>query len=254
EMLELHPQLQVALEPYGIHVNIDDDTARQLACIVRHKPYIADNGTTLVTASLINKNPVDNKVVVDSYLEWIGEGPTSIAIKQFLCSYAKTLIEPLIAYIQDYGIALEAHMQNTIINLGPDYQMKFIIRDLGGSRIDLDTLKLKLPHVDITNSSLIAENIEAVIGKFQHSVIQNQIAELIHYFSKYEEVDERALFKLVGNIVDEAIDSQKAHAQVLKAVLFGPTISVKALLRMRMESKVKQYVTIKLKNPLYKEV
>ncbi|OIS56662.1 IucA/IucC family protein [Staphylococcus equorum] len=254
EMLELHPQLQVALEPYGIHVNIDDDTARQLACIVRHKPYIADNGTTLVTASLINKNPVDNKVVVDSYLEWIGEGPTSIAIKQFLCSYAKTLIEPLIAYIQDYGIALEAHMQNTIINLGPDYQMKFIIRDLGGSRIDLDTLKLKIPHVDITNSSLIAENIEAVIGKFQHSVIQNQIAELIHYFSKYEEVDERALFKLVGNIVDEAIDSQKAHAQVLKAVLFGPTISVKALLRMRMESKVKQYVTIKLKNPLYKEV
>lgn len=254
DMLKLHPQLQVALEPYGIHVNIDDDTARQFACIVRHKPYIADNGTTLVTASLVNKNPVDNKVVADSYLEWIGEGPTSIAIKQFLCSYAKTLIEPLIAYIQDYGIALEAHMQNTIINLGPDYQMKFIIRDLGGSRIHLETLKLKLPHVDVTNSSLIAENIEAVIGKFQHSVIQNQIAELIHYFSKYEEVDERTLFKLVGNVVDEAIDSQKAHAQALKAVLFGPTISVKALLRMRMENKVKQYVTIKLKNPLYKEV
>ncbi|MDG0844578.1 siderophore synthetase [Staphylococcus equorum] len=254
DMLELHPQLQVALEPYGIHVNIDDDTARQLACIVRHKPYIVDNGTTLVTASLVNKNPVDNKVVVDSYLEWIGEGPTSIAIKQFLSSYAKTLIEPLIAYIQDYGIALEAHMQNTIVNLGPNYQMKLIIRDLGGLRIDLETLKFKLPHIDVNNTSLIAENIESVIEKFQHSVIQNQIAELIHHFSKYEQVDETMLFELVGNIVDEAIDPQKAHAQVLKAVLFGPTISVKALLRMRMESKVKQYVTIKLKNPLYKEV
>lgn len=254
DMLALYPQLQVALEPYGIHANIDDDAARQLACIVRHKPYIADNGTTLVTASLVNKNPVDNKVVVDSYLEWVGEGITSIAIKQFLSSYAKTLIEPLIAYIQDYGIALEGHMQNTIVNLGPNHQMKFIIRDLGGSRINLETLKFKLPHINVTNTSLIAENIEAVIEKFQHSVIQNQIAELIHHFSKYEQVDETTLFELVGNIVDEAIDTQKAHAQVLKAMLFGPTISIKALLRMRMESKVKQYVTIKLKNPLYKEV
>ncbi|MDK9866118.1 MULTISPECIES: IucA/IucC family protein [Staphylococcus] len=254
DMLDLYPQLQVALEPYGIHVNIDDEAARQLACIVRHKPYIADKGTTLVTASLVNKNPVDNQVIVDSYLEWMGVGPTSIAIKQFMCSYAKTLIKPLIAYIQDYGIALEAHMQNTIVNLGPNNQMKFIIRDLGGSRINLETLKYKLPHIDITNTSLIAENIEAVIEKFQHSVIQNQIAELIHHFSKYDEVDERALFEVVGDIVYEAIDPQKAHAQVLKAVLFGPTISVKALLRMRMENKVKQYVTIKLKNPLYKEV
>ena len=35
-------------------------------------------------------------------------------------------------------------MQNTIVNLGPNYQMNFIVRDLGGSRIDLNTLTHKL--------------------------------------------------------------------------------------------------------------
>ncbi|WP_437272527.1 IucA/IucC family protein [Staphylococcus succinus] len=254
DMLDIYPQLQVSMEPYGIHVQADPDIARHLGCIIRYQPVIADNGLTLVTASLVNKNPVDNKAIVDSYLDWVGEGPTLDSIKQFMISYARTLIEPLIAYIQDYGIALEAHMQNTIVNLGPNYQMKFIIRDLGGSRIDLETLKSKLPNIDITNTSLIAENIEAVIAKFQHAVIQNQIAELIHHFSQYDQVNEAVLFDIVRDIINKAIDPSKAHAQILSKVLFGKYITVKALLRMRMESKVKQYVTIDISNPIYKEV
>jgi len=145
-------------------------------------------------------------------------------------------------------------MQNTIVNLGPNYQMQFIIRDLGGSRIDLSTLQQKLPNITLTNKSLIAENIESVIAKFQHAVIQNQIAELIHHFSQYDGVEETQLFEIVSEIVEQAIDPHKPHAQKLRNVLFGPTITVKALLRMRMESKVKQYVTIDLRNPIYKEV
>ncbi|MCI8278850.1 MAG: siderophore synthetase, partial [Staphylococcus xylosus] len=254
DMLAIYPQLQVAMEPFGIHAKTEPDDARHLACIVRHQPYVSDNGTTIVTASLVNKNPVDNQVTVDSYINWVNDDVTVDAIKQFLLHYSKALIDPLIAYIQDYGIALEAHMQNTIVNLGPNYQMKFIVRDLGGSRIDLTTLKYKIPNIDVTNTSLIAESIEEVIAKFQHAVIQNQIAELIHHFSQYEFVKASELFELVGEIVEHAIDPSKPHANKLKQVLFGETITVKALLRMRMESKVKQYVTIDLRNPIYKEV
>ncbi|WP_210134676.1 ferric iron reductase, partial [Staphylococcus sp. GDX8P105P-2] len=78
---------------------------------------------------------------------------------------------------------------------------------------------------------------ESVIAKFQHAVIQNQIAELIHHFSQYDGVEETQLFEIVSEIVEQAIDPHKPHAQKLRNVLFGPTITVKALLRMRMESK-----------------
>ncbi|WP_436862414.1 IucA/IucC family protein [Staphylococcus caeli] len=254
DMLDIYPELQVAMEPFGIHANTNADDARHLACIVRHQPYIADNGITLVTASLVNKNPVDNQVTVDSYLNWVSDGVSKDSILRFLSIYAQTLIKPLIAYIQDYGVALEAHMQNTIVNLGPNYQMRFIVRDLGGSRIDLQTLQHQRPNLKITNTSLIAENIEAVIAKFQHAVIQNQIAELIHHFTQYEFVTEDELFNVIREITERAIDSEKAHADILRQVLFGPKLTVKALLRMRMEGKVKQYVTIDLNNPLYKEV
>ena len=142
-LLDQYPGLQVAMEPFGAYADVEPDLARQLACIIRQKPVIFENGTTVVTASLVNPNPIDHKAIVDSYLEWLENDVTIDHIKYFIATYTQTLVKPLIAYIQDYGIALEAHMQNTIVNLGPNYQMKFLVRDLGGSRIDLTTLQQK---------------------------------------------------------------------------------------------------------------
>lgn len=254
DMLNIYPELKVSAEPFGEYVDVDADLARQLACIVREKPVLAQEGSTIVSASLVNRNPVDDDVIVDSYIKWINNEFTTESIEQFIRQYTSTLVRPLIAYIQDYGIALEAHMQNTIVNLGPNYQMNFLVRDLGGSRIDLQTLKHKLPDVKITNESLIADSIEAVIGKFQHAVVQNQLAELIHHFNQYDMVNEERLFKIVQQEIEAAIDANKNHAQALHRVLFGPTISVKALLSMRMENKVKKYLNTELENPIKKEV
>ena len=44
----------------------------------------------------------------------------------------------------------------------------------------------------MTNESLLAQSIEEVIAKFQHAVVQNQLAELIHHFNQYEDVVEKS--------------------------------------------------------------
>ena len=253
-LLQEFPELQVAMEPYGAYAHTASDLSKQLALIIRQKPTIYDYGCTVVTASLVNPNPIDNQAVVDSYLKWIENEITLDHIKHFIAIYTQTLVTPLIAYIQNYGIALEAHMQNTIVNLGPNYKMKFIVRDLGGSRIDLNTLKQKVPQIDVTNESLIADTIEEVIAKFQHAVIQNQLSELIHHFNQYDEVIEEELFEIVREEIEMAIDNDKPHAEKLKKILFGSTITLKALLSMRMENKVKKYLNTKLGNPIKKEV
>ncbi|MEJ7422955.1 siderophore synthetase, partial [Staphylococcus haemolyticus] len=76
-----------------------EDTARQLACIVRYQPQISNTGLTIVTGSLVNRNPVDNQIIVDSYIEWLGLKVSKASIKTFISNYALTLIKPLIAYI-----------------------------------------------------------------------------------------------------------------------------------------------------------
>ena len=189
---------------------------------------------------------------MDSYLEWLNQGITKESITTFIERYSQALIPPLIAFIQNYGIALEAHMQNTVVNLGPHFDIQFLVRDLGGSRIDLETLQHRVSDIKITNDSLIADSIDAVIAKFQHAVIQNQMAELIHHFNQYDCVEETELFNIVQQVVAHAINPTLPHANELKDILFGPTITVKALLNMRMENKVKQYLNIELDNPIKK--
>ena len=252
--LNQYTQLDVALEPYGLFAKTDSDDARQLACIIREKPFTKDDSILLVTGALVNKNVVDNEITVDSYLKWINDDINQHTIHQFMRNYTRQLVTPLLALIQDYGIALEAHMQNTLVHLGPKYQIQFIVRDLGGSRIDIKTLSQRLKHIEVENKSLLADSIEEVIMKFQHAVVQNQLAELIFHFKKYEFIKEEELFNIIQEEIEVAINDTKPHADTLRKVLFGPTITVKALLKMRMKKKVKKYLNISLDNPIKREV
>ena len=104
------------------------------------------------------------------------------------------------------------------------------------------------------NKSLLADSIEEVIMKFQHAVVQNQLAELIFHFKKYDFIKEEELFNIIQEEIEVAINDTKPHADILRKVLFGPTITVKALLKMRTKKKVKKYLNISLDNPIKREV
>lgn len=256
EMLDIYPTLSVASEPYGAHIDVEADLARQFAMIIRHSPEVhARDYTQLVTAVLTQVNPVDGQVVVDSLIEYLYGEINEQTIHQFMRKYMEALIPPLIGYIQQYGIALEAHQQNTILQIDKESErLSFIVRDLGGSRIYPDTLTQTVPVFEMTNESLISAEIEAVIAKFQHAVVQNQLGTLIHHFHHVHHIDEAPLYDIAADVIEQAIDPSHAHANALKRVLFGDKITVKALLNMRMKQKVKQYLQIDIKNPLEREL
>ncbi len=256
EMLDIYPTLTIAAEPYGAHLDVEADLARQFAMIVRYA--IEDkkqNHTQIVTAALTQINPVDGQIVIDSLIEYVYGEISQDTIVQFMTQYMQALIPPLIGYIQKYGIALEAHQQNTVLQIDKDTQaLSFIVRDLGGSRIEPQTLKQTVPELTVSNQSLITENIDEVIAKFQHAVIQNQLGTVIHHFHHRHGINEKVLYNVAGEIIENAITSNLNHAEALKRLLFDKKMTVKALLNMRMEQKVKQYVQIEIDNPLEREM
>ncbi|MBI5975884.1 IucA/IucC family protein [Staphylococcus canis] len=254
-LLEIYPSLKVATEPYGAYIDVDPDLARQFAMIIRHAPEERADALQLVTAALTQYNPVDGQVTVDSLIEYLYGKINRDTIYHFIRQFTERLVTPLIGYIQTYGIALEAHQQNTIVEVDLDtHDYRFIVRDLGGTRIDFNTLKIQIPDVEVTNTSLIADNIDDVIAKFQHAVIQNQLGTLIHHFHAHYDVSEVNMYSIVKEVVTHAIQDRQAHSEALKRILFGETVTVKALLNMRMQQKVKKYVQIQLDNPLKGEV
>ncbi|NHA41152.1 siderophore synthetase [Staphylococcus schleiferi] len=256
DMLDIYPTLTIAAEPYGAYIDVEADLARQFAMIVRYA--IEDkkqNHTQIVTAALTQINPVDGQIVIDSLIEYLYGEISEDTIIQFMTQYMRAFIPPLIGYIQKYGIALEAHQQNTVLQIDKDtHALSFIVRDLGGSRIEPQTLKQTVPELTVTNQSLITENIDEVIAKFQHAVIQNQLGTVIHHFHHRHGINEKVLYNVAGEIIENAITPNLNHAQALKRLLFGKKMTVKALLNMRMEQKVRQYVQIDIDNPLEREM
>ncbi|MBL1240132.1 hypothetical protein JJQ67_24455, partial [Enterobacter hormaechei] len=96
-LLQEFPVLQIAMGRYGAYADTASDLSKQLALIIRQNPTIYDYGCTVVTASLVNPNPIDNQSVVDSYLRWIENEITLDHIKHFIAIYTQTLVTPLIA-------------------------------------------------------------------------------------------------------------------------------------------------------------
>lgn len=85
----------------------------------------------------------------------------------------------------------------------------------------------------------MSDKIEAVIAKFQHAVIQNQLGTLIHHFHHKHQIDEATLYTIAAAEIEASIDPTRPHADALKRILFGEKMTVKALLNMRMEQKSK---------------
>ena len=107
-------------------------------------------------------------------------------------------------------------MQNIIVHLGNDYQMKFIFRDINGISIHMPTLCQQFSDLRLTHHDIYSASIEEVVANLQRTVIQYHLAELVHHFTQYEGITEHGLYGIVQQVIYTAIDDTRPHADILK--------------------------------------
>lgn len=246
--------LEVTCKPFVSHVKADIEHSSQLACSVNQKPAIFEPGSTIVSSSLVNTNPVDQHTVIDSYLEWLGNGVTQESVIHLISSYSDTLLTPLINVIQDYGVALDASMQNIIVHLGNDYQMKFIFRDINGISIHMPSLCQQFSDLRLTHHDIYSASIEEVVANLQRTVIQYHLAELVHHFTQYEGITEHGLYGIVQQVIYTAIDDTRPHADILKKVFFGAKVKDHSSFQQYLYPELVREKCIEFDNPLESEV
>jgi siderophore synthetase component len=78
----------------------------------------------------------------------------------------------------------------------------------------------------IESASKLLFSTSICIMKFQHAVVQNQLAELIFHFKKYDFIKEEELFNIIQEEIEVAINDTKPHADTLRKVLFAFTVIV----------------------------
>lgn len=113
----------------------DEHPGRFLSVVYREADGIArkDGLMPVTVAALLAASPVDGRPLICELIARMGDDRPAAA--EFFRNYAEVVLRPTIAMYLSYGIAFEAHQQNSTVLFDPSGRpQRLLIRDFGDGR------------------------------------------------------------------------------------------------------------------------
>jgi len=244
----------------GVHIaGYESDIARHLSVLYRENPaaYVNDKQMPMMVAALFETSPA-SKLPLFIELLHNAVGKELSAAKAYFDSYCAVKLQAFLDFLLLYGIALDAHQQNTLTVFEEDKPVFMITRDLGDIRIHTPTFKQAGLQFDAYPSAIMTDDADEVTKKFLHCVIQYHLGELVVVLAEHYQVPEVEFWRIVkDNIlkrfaaVQDRISAERF--QQVCDVIFAENLKLKGLMRMRMENQNTKYSYIDFNNPLRTE-
>ncbi|PHS70308.1 MAG: hypothetical protein COB23_04115 [Methylophaga sp.] len=260
---DIGARLRILPEQVGAHFKRpnglpDDDDCRFLSVLFRRNPasLVAEGETAMAVAALFVECPRSNKPLITEIMEAAGV-TTDADVLTYFQNYIRIVLEGHLDLYLRYGIALEAHQQNTLCVFDKFHQpVAMMARDFGGVRIHKDQLKSQGFDIEgypgavtVTNDGVEARN------KFLHAVMQGHLGEITLIIAQQFGLTERILWSIVAQEVESRFQhlhetiSAERWEQEHRGILTDDW-NLKALTRMRLEKTSHHYIYVPLTNPL----
>jgi len=227
--------------------------ARQIGVIVRDASVL--DPSSIVCAAIGERDEND-----EPYLQRLVAGFPGSSTQQadaLVIAYSTRLVPPLLRLWTAHGIALEPHMQNTIVRLDDGRIRGFVVRDLGGVRIHRPRLE-RAGHALAfePGSFIVTDDEDEASDKLAHALVHAHLSTLLRELVAHCGYDEALGWRRIGDVVDARLHEWSSDSSLADAVardrarLFAPRIRAKALLRMRIDDRSSEYRYVWLDNPL----
>lgn len=237
--------------------------SRALSALVRRDlaAYLRGEEVPVPGCALPARAPVTGSSLlvelVTRYARARDEGDLGTAGLRFAEEYAALLLPVSVILMTKYGIAVEAHLQNCIFTFVDGVPTRLVLRDWGGMRIYPPRLRRHGVPLDPRPGAVtVTDDVQVMRAKVLYTVLSNHLGEIVAHLVTRCGVDPQAVWArvsamLAGLLTDLAADQQLREDVVAdRAVLFGPTLPVKAFARMRLDpAGGDQYVPVG--NPLH---
>ncbi len=253
--------------PGGPHVDGEAfDDARHLSALVRANPrshpLVPDGARPVVASSLLaDATGSDRPLVgelVDRYAAGTDTTSTADAALAFVDEYARVVVPEQLLLLAKYGVALESHLQNSLVVFDGARPVATLVRDFGGIRAHRGRLADRGLAVEpYPDSDLDADGEDDLYAKLYYALFQNHLAELVAAVCHDLDADEAACWARVGSACERAFERIASEAAVPeervrrdeRALFEEPTVH-KALTAMRLRGKRHEYLTSRVPNPL----
>ncbi|KAF8899909.1 IucC family-domain-containing protein [Gymnopilus junonius] len=221
-----------------VHSHPDGEIAKHCAAIIRecHEDMSDDRGERLIVCTALVEQghagqgghlPAVIRIfdldTEEKKLQWL---------QKFVTIFLKAFLPPML----HNGVAFECHPQNCVARF--DLKTKelkgFVVRDFGGLRVHLETLKattgIDMDFLD--GHSIIAPTLDDVYTRMYHTIIHNHFQQLIRVLGLHYN-------GLGWDIVRDQLRQQIPRGHPLNDAWLSPdrrTLPGKCFLRMRMSS------------------
>lgn len=231
---------RIIQDPAYITLDLPGRSESGFEVILRENPFSGAKGRGVVTVAALTADPLPGQGsrlerLVRALAARTGESLPGAALLWFR-RYLDCAVEPLIRLYDDYGIALEAHQQNSLLDIASGYPSVSYYRDNQGFYLSERYRGLIVSHVPETQTipSLYFADSE-IRDRFAYYLIVNQVFSVVSRMGHDGVCDESLLLReLRLHLEGYAARMTGAGREFARHVLDLPTIASKANLTTRL--------------------
>ncbi|MEP3297315.1 MAG: IucA/IucC family protein [Pseudoruegeria sp.] len=169
-------------------------------------------------------------------------------VSRWWYSYASATLVSTLSLLADFGISLEAHLQNSLMQFQNGFPTKLIVRDMEGAsmvRGDFDSRYSS----DISPDSPAWYSADECWFRFKYYVVVNHIAHVISALARHSPATEQALWRATWEALSDAPLSPVGRAYADR-LLKASTLPVKANMLSTFNLRGEKPSWITMANPL----
>ncbi|WP_300657173.1 IucA/IucC family siderophore biosynthesis protein [Pseudomonas sp.] len=257
---ELARHLSVIPERVGLHfcpTPADDERARQLAVLYRDNPLsLTGPGELAVPVGSLFAADGRGQPLLRQWVRLAQGSDDSRAMQAFFRDYLAVAVPGLLGIYLLYGVAFEAHQQNSFMLMDRTGQpRRLLLRDFGDIRIHRPSLHGQGFDLDLHDPKLtLFDDAEIVRDKLLHTSFMCHLGELALLGARHWQVPERLLWEALANQVEHCFATLRGRVdeprwQTERQALLEQDWPAKSFMRMRLEDSQTDIVG-RLRNPL----
>nr|WP_141771962.1 IucA/IucC family protein [Rossellomorea aquimaris] len=256
------PNFRILEDPAYLNL-VSETELSGFEVVIRDNPFYENSKNASLVAGLCQDHAFAGKPRLYSIIKGIANrenrSAEEVSIDWFK-RYLDLTLDPIIWLFNTYGIALEAHQQNSVIKLGGGYPETFYYRDNQGyyySESKADKLKELLPELNTVSDTICADDVSE--ERLRYYFFFNHLFGLINGFGVSGLIEEGELIHVLKERLKK--HEETMPSDLLSSLLYQPELPCKANLLTRfydmdelvgpMES---QSVYTMVKNPIAGEV
>ncbi|WP_044640943.1 IucA/IucC family protein [Risungbinella massiliensis] len=260
-----YPNFQIIVDPAFITVKHPHEEESGFEVSLRTNPFIAgyDQQVTLIAGLGQDVFPDQGsriKQIIENIAQQEQRTIKEVSLDWFQ-RYLAISLEPMLDLYLQHGIALEAHQQNSLVQLTPiGYPAKFFYRDNQGyyyAESMFEQLKQWIPDVSTMSQTMCSDVVAD--ERFRYYLIFNHMFGLIHAFGNAGLIEEGILLAELRNRLQAWRIYDRPTSQFLTSLLEDPQVPCKANFLTRLYemdelvgSLETQSVYTTIPNPLWK--